>query len=164
MADLPFWQQCVVSGVQGLGLGAAAFGGWLVFRHQERVKWDEQRAAEIRKLQLDAVLCLLDAVGRAHLNQVNACHQLEDLPEDASPDLRAVAEAGVLKAQKAFQDILPEIAGKLFLYGGAVGTMLQERMGAMMAATTSDDADAAFEAFQVDLARWIPPLKQLGGV
>ncbi|WP_248358972.1 hypothetical protein [Anaeromyxobacter oryzae] len=159
MADGPFWQQCVVSAVQGLGLGAAAFGGWLVFRHQERVKWDEHRFAELRKLQLEALLEALSAVGRYHLQQTRHFIKARKLPNAPTVEQRAQVEAARVAAVAEFDEALRIVAAKNFLLGGEVGIVLETRLVEISHAKTSEEARQAWTAMETDLARWVPPLQ-----
>lgn len=64
MADLPFWKQLLLSGVQGLVAAAGfALAGWAYFRSQERVRREEEVRGELAKVRNAAVVRTLDALG-----------------------------------------------------------------------------------------------------
>lgn len=153
MAELAFWQQCVVSAMQGIGLGVAGLVGWLLFRHQERVKWDEEHAAQLRTLQADALLEILRALGRYHMKQVRSFQVARRRPADSAAQASAKAQAF-----EAFSEALDVAAAKMFLITGELGQVVQDGMADLGSASSPEDASEVVQRLERELAAWLPPL------
>jgi hypothetical protein len=160
MTDLPFWQQAIVSAMQGLGVGAAAAVGWVLVRRSERIKWDEQQAADVRKLQLDALLQVLTAIGRFHntaARRASAVNAHEADPTVGRAEwLKECAEAH----GSSFTNAVDTLASVHFLLGTELGGIIRTALLRLGRAKEPAAAEAALDGLEKTLERWIPPLKR----
>lgn len=64
MADLPFWQQFILSGTQGLvAAGVVVWAGSRYFRQQERIRREEDLVGSLARLRQDSLVEALHALG-----------------------------------------------------------------------------------------------------
>ena len=130
--------------------GLSILLGWRLHRSQERIKRDEELAAGMRKLRVDALVKVLEAIGRYYNDTTR---------------LTGWRKAGALNdAQQAFFDqdfrrkedatrtAVNALADTWFLLGDRVGATVRQRFSEMMRAETHDtdeEADRAARALLV---------------
>jgi hypothetical protein len=162
MADLTFAQQLVRDGVQALavalGGGLSLTVGWRLLRRQERIKRDEENSAGMRKLQADALVRTLSALGRYH--NLKARRFSWERTANSEED-RAVAASFKGQEGDSFAEAINVIAEEYFLLGGQLGQLVRKGLIEMGKAQTSDAAEGAAAQLEMALAAWIPPLEPL---
>lgn len=132
--------------------------GFGMLRRQERVKRQEEHAAGVRKLQLDALVEILEAVGRYHTRS-----GLRRLGEDEPRAFRAVvgeATADDARRQEAqAREALTEVlARKVPLLAKSPADVLTDAVSGLLTARSSVEATKIVEQLLTRVAPWIPPL------
>jgi hypothetical protein len=162
MADLTFAQQLVRDGVQALavalGGGLSLAVGWRLLRRQERIKRDEEIAAGLRKVQTDALVRALAALGRFH--NLKAKRFTWERQANTREDRDFAASVKNQEAD-AFTEVINVIAEVHFLLGGQLGQLVRRGLIEMGKAQTPDASEEAAAQLETALAGWLPPLDPL---
>ena len=149
---MAFWQQLLLNLIPA---GTLFVGGFWALKRQERVRRDEELSAGMRRLRVDALVGVLDALGRYH-NLKDRRMQWETSPRSDE------IEIAKLKAreQTAFEELIDLIAAKQFLLG-ALATDISDCGQAVGNANANAEANAAVNNLHWTLERWIPPLRPM---
>lgn len=116
MTDLSFSQQVAVAAASGLGAALpVAVVGWLLFRRQERVRWQEALQGDLAKVRQGAVVRVVEQLGRLELARHDWLADRAD-HERAPTDETAVALAESMEAlDKAAGEAVAAFSGSLYL-------------------------------------------------
>ena len=158
-ADLTFGQEMLRTGVQAVGValagGLSILSGWLLLRRQERIKRDEELAAGMRRLRVDALVKVLEAIGRYHSEKSRRMVYQRDVgvPNDEQTKLFL----GLLRHEdESLREAGNVVAATYFLLDSRLGPIVKQRFWEIGRAEVPADAEKAAIALQDDLAAWIP--------
>lgn len=155
MADLTFGQQLAANtlGVV-LGGGISILAGWGILRRQERIKHDEELAGTLRRVQADALVRVLAAIGKYHTLKTRRF----TWERDERGNVQEAARAVMQEEGDAFAATLSALSDVYFLLGGELGRTVRRGLFEMGNAKTAEDTERAVARLEVNLAPWIPPL------
>lgn len=153
MADLPFWQQLLLSGAQGLvAAGVVVVAGWKYFRQQERIRREEDALGDLAKLRQDAMVKVLRTIGDQVLARLTYGAVAEMKDENSKSAALAAAAAGVQVAN--------EIMAHLFLLPKDFGDAAQACSAALTRARNVDEINAATALLAQVIDPYLPALPQ----
>jgi hypothetical protein len=116
VTELPVWQQAAIAAAGGLGAALpVAIVGWLLFRRQERVRWQEALQGDLAKVRQGAVVRVVEQLGRLELARHDWLADRAD-HERAPTDETAAALAESMDAlEKAAGDSVAAFSASLYL-------------------------------------------------
>lgn len=159
MAEIPLWQSLLTT------IAAAAATGWvgvLWGRSHERIKWEEQSAAELRKARIEAILAIAHALGKHHRASVKALVLLADVgtKEPAEDDRARVLEALRRRSETA-RELLDVTFTNLFLVPPELRAVLQRELALITGAETPEASRDATSRMAVAIEEYLPPMRKL---
>lgn len=160
--DIATWKLLLSSLGPSLAVGLAAVLGFVLLRRQEQVKRQVEHAASIRRLQLDALVELVEAVGR-YYNALEFQRFVLDEATDreAAPTVEEEKAHGsaMKEEEKAFHSMMTMMARKGPLLGGGAAKVIEAAHAELISSRSSEESVAIMDRMTKGIAPWVPPLE-----
>jgi len=113
---LAFWQQVAVAAAGGLGAALpVAIVGWLLFRRQERVRWQEALQGDLAKVRQGAVVRVVEQLGRLELARHDWLADRAEQERSPTADAAAALAESTEALEKAAVEAVAAFSASLYL-------------------------------------------------
>ncbi len=116
MTDPSFSQQLAIAAAGGLGAALpVAIVGWLLFRRQERVRWQEALQGDLAKVRQGAVVRVVEQLGRLELARHDWLADRADHERAPTDDTAAALAESMEALDKAASEAVAAFSAGLYL-------------------------------------------------
>lgn len=163
MPDLS-WQS--ILSAAATAIVSAWCGSWWG-RSRERVKWEEQSAAELRKARVEAILAIAHALGRHHRATVKALIYSGTVGDEATIGADALQRAperlsdALQRRSETARELLDVAFEKMFLVPPDLRAVLNNELSLVVGAETPEASRDAVSRMAVAVEEYLPPMRKL---
>jgi hypothetical protein len=116
VSGLALWQQVAVAAAGGLGAALpVALVGWLLFRRQERVRWQEAVQGDLAKVRQGAVVRVVEQLGRLELARHDWLADRADHERAPTAETEAAVAGSLETLDKVAGEAIAAFSASLYL-------------------------------------------------